>query len=243
MKSSGKSPMVVRPGLDYYLINLQSRPDRLAAAQRMFQSLDTGFHRIEAIDASSLDEANPFLSMPAEACFQSHMEAIRKIAAAPNNFGIIVEDDFQITNLKALHRQLDAVFDINFDVLQIGWLNNMLLDKILIKLQDWEGDFCHALYLASKKNNYLKKKVGHRLRVVRNGSEYRRDFVTDNFKSGCHFYVVSKNFAKLISASNIEPIMPIDNLFATLSASRKFRILRTRKSYVTQSDSVSSIKV
>ena len=120
---------------------------------------------------------------------------------------------------------------------------NMLLDKILIKLQDWEGDFCHALYLASKKNNYLKKKVGHRLRVVRNGSEYRRDFVTDNFKSGCHFYVVSKNFAKLISASNIEPIMPIDNLFATLSASRKFRILRTRKSYVTQSDSVSSIKV
>ena len=243
MKSWGKSPKVVHPGLDYYLINLQSRPDRLADARRMFQNLDAGFHRVEAIDANSLRDTNPFLSRPAEACYRSHMEAIKKIAAGTKNFGIIVEDDFEITNVKALHRQLDDVFDIDFDILQIGWLNNMLLDKILIKLQDWEADFFHALYLASKKNNYLKKKIGHRLRVVRNGSEYRRDFVTDNFKSGCHFYVISKNFAKLISDSNIEPIMPIDNLFATLSASRKFRILRTRKSYVTQSDSVSSIKV
>ena len=209
----------------------------------MFESLGAEFRRIEAVDAKYLKEANPFLSKPAEACFLSHLEAIGQIAGGGSRFGIIVEDDFQITNLSKLKQQLIDIADMDFDVVQIGWLNNTLLDKIVIKYQDWEADFFHLLYLISEHSSYLKTRLGDRLRIMRNGPGYKRKFVSDNFKSGCHFYAISRDFAKTIHDSQINPVMPIDNFFATLSGSRRFNILRTRRSFVGQSNSISSIKI
>jgi glycosyl transferase family 25 len=241
---SSKNPLA-NNRLNYacYLINLNSRPDRLADSQSMFNLLGAEFQRINAVEAKNLKEVNPFLSQPAEACFYSHMKAIRKIANGKQRFGVVVEDDFEIINIIELKKQLSAIEELKFDIVQIGWLNNMLMDKILIKFQDWEADLFHVLYLMSQRSQYLKNRIGGRLRVLRNGPEYRRGFVADNFKSGCHFYIITKEFAQIISNYEITPTMPIDNLFATLSTSRKFRILRTRKSYVTQNNSVSSIKI
>lgn len=225
-----------------YVINLPSRGDRLVTALPQLDKLGLDYKIEPAIDARELLGNNPFLSRAAEACFTSHFNALRQIADGSTEYGFILEDDFLVTSFKNLQRQIRKIEFENYDLIQIGWLQNTLRDQILIFVTTMEGKFSHALYRISKHIPFVERHVGNRLRVIRNSVIYHPALVQDDFKSGGHFYLVSKNFAKQLIAINPQPQVPIDGFFATLAATRKFRIARTTKSYVRQSNSPSSIK-
>jgi GR25 family glycosyltransferase involved in LPS biosynthesis len=225
-----------------FLINLKNRPDRLKTAIPQFKDLGIDFEVSVAIDANSVLSTNPFLSRPAEACYTSHLKTMGLIAADMDNFSIIAEDDFRITKINKLKRQLENIDFEEYDLVQIGWLQNTLRDRILIRLTTLESDAFHLLYLITRNIPFIYKRIQNRLRVVRNATFYSRDLVQDDFKSGGHFYFISRKFAEFLSDLNPQPQVPIDNFLANMAATRKFRIARTRKSFVKQTNSPSSIK-
>ena len=147
-----------------------------------------------------------------------------------------------ITNFKKLQKQMSKIDIRDYDLIQIGWLQNTIRDRILISLTTLEGRIFHLLYLFCRRIPALNEKIGLRLRVARNSIVWDKELVQDDFKSGGHFYLVSKIFAAQLVEFNPQPQVPIDNFYATLAATRKFRISRTTKSYVKQSKSPSSIK-
>ena len=226
-----------------FLINLENRPDRLKTAIPQFKKLGIDFEISGAIDANSIVSRNPFLSRPAEACYQSHLKTMGLIAKDMENYSIIVEDDFRITKMNRLKKQLENVNFEEYDLVQIGWLQSTLRDRILIRLTTFESDAFHLLYLLTRNIPFIYKRIQNRLRVVRNSTFYSRDLVQDDFKSGGHFYFISRRFAEFLSELNPQPQVPIDNFLANIAATRKFRIARTRKSYVKQTNSPSSIKL
>jgi len=228
--------------LTCYVINLASRKDRLQSALPQLKKLDMN-HKIEiAIDAKNLKSDNPFISRATEACYKSHFNVIAQIARGAEDYGFILEDDFLITNFNKLNEQFRRIDFKDYDLIQFGWLQNTLRDRILIALTTLEGRLFHSIYLFAQNVTSLVQKIGRRLRIVRNSTIYSRWLVQDDFKSGGHFYLLSKNFARKLIEFNPEAQVPIDNFFATIAATRRFRIARTTKSFVIQTNSPSSIK-
>ena len=225
-----------------YVVNLATRKDRLETALPQLEKLGLKYKIERAVEAKDLLENNPFISQAAEACFKSHFNSLKGIADGEDDYCFILEDDFLITNFKKLQKQMSKIDIRDYDLIQIGWLQNTIRDRILISLTTLEGRIFHLLYLFCRRIPALNEKIGLRLRVARNSIVWDKELVQDDFKSGGHFYLVSKIFAAQLVEFNPQPQVPIDNFYATLAATRKFRISRTTKSYVKQSKSPSSIK-
>lgn len=93
------------PPLPVYVINLSSRPDRLAHMQDQANSLGFTFSRIAAVDGHKPEFIEAFsshsprllngppLRPPEVACFMSHRLAWQQIANGKAQFGCVMEDD------------------------------------------------------------------------------------------------------------------------------------------------------
>lgn len=94
-----------------YLINLDRSADRLRFVTRRLDTLGLGLTRIAAIDGSLLthEERRAFVAArPRDGkrgwldgqigCFLSHLDAWRRIAAGPDAYGLVLEDDIHLSD-------------------------------------------------------------------------------------------------------------------------------------------------
>jgi glycosyl transferase family 25 len=92
-----------------FLVNLERRPDRLAAMAAQLGRLGIAFERFEAVDAKSVDPAElsvPFetggplgtLSPGDKACTYSHLHLWRRIAQGADDYAVVLEDDVLLSD-------------------------------------------------------------------------------------------------------------------------------------------------
>jgi len=92
-----------------FLVNLERRPDRLAAMKAQLDRLGIPFERFNAVDAKTADPAAlraPFagsgplgmLSPGDMGCTMSHIHIWRMIAEGPDEWVTVLEDDIQLSD-------------------------------------------------------------------------------------------------------------------------------------------------
>lgn len=226
--------------LPIYLINLDSRIDRLSHSKNQAMKHGIPFERVSAVVPEEPLPFNTLISAPAFACLQSHLKALRTFLQTSESHALILEDDFQI--LKPAHFKIfieSRVFE-HYDFVQLGFLQMGLRHRIDLFAIYIEHILIRMLsqFLKIIGNKNLVKRL--RLRRIQG---IPRGFLPDDIRSGAHCYVVSRNFAQTILFLNNPAFLTIDSLYGTLPWNHHFRMIRTTRSWVDQTDSKSSIKI
>lgn len=222
-----------------YLINLDSRLDRLDDCEVQAMKNNLNFQRISATMPPEILPANTLISPPAYACLQSHLNTLETFLATEDSHALILEDDFEIVNARAFAGFLITKNYLNFDFVQLGFLRMGVRHRLDLATLKVENLLVRSLIqiLRTSPNSSL---FG-RLRIRRN-LEVPSGFIPDDIRSGAHCYIVSRDFAKVILKLNNPAFLTIDSLYGSLPWNHHFRMIRTSKPWVGQSKSKSSIK-
>lgn len=87
--------------MQIYVINLASRPDRLAFMSKQLDALNLPFTRIDAVDGLGDDDIgypadHPCLAKVQFACYLSHIKLLRKFISSNEPYCLILEDDVKL---------------------------------------------------------------------------------------------------------------------------------------------------
>lgn len=224
-----------------YVINLQRRTDRRVKVTNSLESLGVNFEMIIAIDAESLrNRQTKFnLPLPAQACWESHVIAIEAFLKTGSSHAIIFEDDVLLHNWGTIEKMLSRKDFSNFDLVQFGYVNTGLIDRIQRNLINFESTIFQSLYYVSRNKplNRFQKRLRVRRRV---GVGF--NLVAHDIRAGAQAYMISRNLAQVILENSTTPLVPIDGLLMSLNWISKFKVARTRKNLIPQDNSLSSIK-
>ena len=226
---------------DSYLINLDSRKDRLQESLIEANKVGIDFTRVSAIQPNNLSKSelnNSLLTPGALACLRSHQKVWSAIVASDLPYGLILEDDFQIRSPTKFFRLIDRAEYEQLDLLQVGFLNMNFRYWIDIKIQNIES---FIFILLSK---FFTKKfdgVARRLRVKRH-APVRFGFVADDFRAGAHAYFISRLTAEKLLALPDTKYLTVDGFLCAIGWTRAFKVVRLSKSLINQRNSESSIR-
>jgi GR25 family glycosyltransferase involved in LPS biosynthesis len=208
------------PRLLIQVINLATRPDRLALMASQLKNAGLDFEIQVAVDGKKSGFESRFLSMGEIGAFKSHVNAMRRQNETRAEYSLILEDDATlnpVVNDRFLRKMMELMERNKIDILQIGFIEH--------------------LYSFSLRSGVLESIIN-----VLNGRG-RKDpsgfrYVIGEFRSGAHAYIVSSHLAEGISSAVSEPpLLPWDDwlgLMAKAQAHRNFRIARLVKSAVSQ---------
>lgn len=84
--------------LPVYVINLDRRPDRMAAIAANLKGVGLPFERVPAIDAQTLPAVGKgsVLNRGSRACLLSHAKALRRFLDTPHPAALFLEDDAEV---------------------------------------------------------------------------------------------------------------------------------------------------
>lgn len=208
------------PKLLIQVINLASRPDRLAVMRSQLKNAGLDFETQVAVDGKRAALESEFLSKGEIGAFKSHVNAMRRQKEAGVAYSLILEDDADLTsvvNEKFLSEMLELMERNKLDILQIGFIEHL-----------------YSFSLRSGVLESLINLLNERGRSDLSGFRY----VLGEFRSGAHAYIVSDRLAEGISSAVSEPpLLPWDDwlgLMAKAQTHRNFRIARLVKSVVSQ---------
>jgi GR25 family glycosyltransferase involved in LPS biosynthesis len=208
------------PKLLIQVINLASRPDRLAVMRSQLKNAGLDFQTQVAVDGKRASLESEFLSKGEIGAFKSHVNAMRRQKEAGVAYSLILEDDAALTsvvNEKFLFEMLQLIERNKLDILQIGFIEHL-----------------YSFSLRSGVLESLINLLNERGRRDLSGFRY----VLGEFRSGAHAYIVSARLAEGISSAISEPpLLPWDDwlgLMAKAQTHRNFRIARLVKSVVSQ---------
>jgi GR25 family glycosyltransferase involved in LPS biosynthesis len=210
----------VVPRILIQVINLASRPDRLAVMSLQLKNAGLDFQTQVAVDGKKAALESEFLSMGEMGAFKSHVNAMRRQKELGAAYSLILEDDAALTsvvNKKFLSEMMELMDRNKIDILQIGFIEHL-----------------YAFSLRSGVLESIINLLNERGRKDRSGFRY----VLGEFRSGAHAYIVSARLAEGISSAISEPpLLPWDDwlgLMAKAQTHRNFRIARLVKSVVSQ---------
>jgi GR25 family glycosyltransferase involved in LPS biosynthesis len=202
------------------VINLPSRPDRLALISSQLKDAGLSFEKLVAVDGKRAGFQSNFLSMGEIGCFKSHVNAMRKQKEVGAEYSLILEDDAALSSVvheEFLSEMMDLMDRNKIDLLQIGYIEHFYSFSLRSGILESVIDFLNG-------------------RGRKDTSGVR--FVLGEFRSGAHAYIVNARFADGISSAVSEPpLVPWDDwlgLMAKAQKHRKFRIARLVDSVVKQ---------
>lgn len=224
------------------IINLEDRVDRRDSAASQITQISFPVEFISAIPASIIsNEEASYLPKAAVACWKSHKRAYETLLKSNHTHAVVIEDDFKILDLKKIELILESIRGYEIDLLQLGFLNKGIRQRIHTISANIETSAFKVLALVSKWPILNATNLENRLRV-RRASECLPGIVPDDFRSGAHFYLISRNMASEILKFNNPVFLTADNLLEASVWSQRFKAYRVKKSLVDQSTSISSIK-
>jgi GR25 family glycosyltransferase involved in LPS biosynthesis len=221
-----------------YIINLDSRQDRWQSVIHQAQLLNFQFVRISAVDSSpSKTDSNPYLADGVFAIWKSHQRALNQFLATSDSHCMILEDDFLLAKGYSLNKICEYI-ESDFDFIQIGFLKFGVLDRLDLSTKnasDFFFKFLHKISLIIPGANFNSRLFISSQRGI------KINLVLANIRPGAHAYVVSRRMAEALLEINSPPFLSTDLLYMALGEMRSFRMVRTRRSLVRQSNSKSSV--
>jgi GR25 family glycosyltransferase involved in LPS biosynthesis len=212
-------------GLLIQVINLATRPDRLALISSDLHKAGLSFETQVAVDGQTVETESKFLSKGEIGCFKSHVNAMRKQTETGAPFSLILEDDAALSpevNEAFLSEMTELMIRNKLDVLQIGFIEHFYSLSIRRGILEFLIEL-------------LKSRGQKDVSGVR--------FVLGEFRAGAHAYIINNRLAVAISSTVKEPpLIPWDGYMQTLAGQigrGEIKIARLVKSVVAQASRLS----
>lgn len=214
------------------VINLKNAAERRHFALENVSKLQVKAVVLNAVEASSVEEnVNLNLTRAAQACFESHHRSWQYILENDLELALICEDDFFQIKKFDIEAILASFDELDWDVIQIGFLKIGLNLKIEIILKNSQAKLFKGV---GKTLQLLRVRNGLIIRKrIRESLASPRGFVYGDFQSGCHAYLVSRKGAEKLSSLPIN-IMPVDAMIHILAECNSINSFRSAKSFVAQ---------
>lgn len=223
-----------------YVINLDSRPDRWDSVERQSDRLGLDVVRISAVSITDVDkDLECFVAPGVSATWKSHQQAMKVFLDTGDKYGLILEDDFL---LASAWDKLNLVLPENLqaDFLQIGFLITSPLDACRYLLDELWDLSIKTLHVFSHISILGKQSFFQRL-LIQEQSGVPWAVIPNNIRAGGHSYFVSRKFALASTKMNTPVFNTTDGYYISLGDVRTFRMFRTRRNYIRQSNSSSSV--
>lgn len=189
-----------------WVINLKKRPDRLLNIGKRLNQLDINWSRINAVDGQNCDpellkiskEKGEIgeLSKSTRGCSASHFKFWQKFLLSDYEFGIVLEDDIDISN------------DFKELICSLSWIPK---ETNIIKLEKFASNRPSKLLLGSEISNVLNNtRFLHRM--------YSRH-------CGAGAYLLSKPGVKILLKHGIDMSVPVDHFLFNETVSKTTSIL------------------
>lgn len=223
-----------------FLINLDSREDRLSSASLQLSRFNVPFTRVSAVGIEPNFETKfPYVTPHIAAIWLSHQKALVAFLETTEEYGLILEDDFVITSSK---KELAEAFNLAKagDIIQIGFLNINFFEWVNVKFRNLRDLIFKVLNFYSKSGLPAASYFGGRF-LIYSQEGLPIKLVAHDFRAGAHAYLVNRAFASSVLNFNKPLLFSVDQFYISLSTMKSFKISRIRKSLVTQSSSPSSV--
>jgi GR25 family glycosyltransferase involved in LPS biosynthesis len=227
--------------MNAYVINLANRPDRWQSVMQQSDVLALNIVKVHAISTDDINCASErFVAPGVAATWKSHQLAMRIFLESGDEFGLILEDDFLLSKS---WREFDLTLakKVRADFLQVGFLITSPLDffkYVLDEVWDYSIKFLREMSripffrdLPVFKRLLITEQVGVPWNVVPN-----------NIRAGGQSYIVSRNFAQASVEMNTPVFNTTDCFYISLGDVRTFRMVRTRKNFIKQTNSFTSVR-
>jgi hypothetical protein len=205
-------------------------------AQKSILSLE--IHRVPAISIESV-VVSPYVAKVIAATWQSHQKAMKMFLESSEEYALIMEDDFVLSNRWALDR-MQLSHTLGADFLQVGFLITNSIDRIQITLNSIFDGFLKVLHKLSDLFGFIRNRLGKKL-LIREQSGIPFQIVCNDIRPGAHAYIVSRAFAQAALQINSPEFLSADAVYMSMGWMRSFKLLRFRRSLIAQSNSESSI--
>ena len=218
--------------ISLYVINLAKDVDRWSSVLRESENLPFETHRVDAVNAKNLPPHN-LVSPGVNAAWLSHLKAMQTFLDSDQEFAFIAEDDFHIENRIKLMKMFESVKLEDWDFIQFGFLKPGIDTRVKVLIANTDNLVFNILGKISQLKGLSTLGFASRMRVTQSLST-PHGFVLDDCQPGAHFYLVGRNFCESILSINNPQFLSIDDFYTALSRMRTFKMLRVKRSLVSQ---------
>ena len=224
-----------------YVINLKDRVDRWDSVQKQLNELGLNITRVEAFNKNDLREnESQFVALGVAATWKSHQLAMQRFLESSDEFGLIMEDDFSLKKSWKIQIITQAV-SLNPDFFQLGYLVTSPVDRIELALANSFDVLLKSINNLCSFSSLFNSKFGARL-LVSEQKGLPWAVVANDIRAGGHAYIVSRKFAEASVFMNTPAFTSTDGVFISLGDVRSFRMYRSRKSVIDQTNSPTSVE-
>lgn len=223
------------------IINLDEAKARFNDASRQLGEIQLEYIRVSAFDQSGITtEECRYVTKGIAAIWHSHVKAMRLFLDSSDDYAMIMEDDFKITNRKAFIKSDSVFLENKLDLLQIGFLNTGIDVYLQRKLELLQFSLLRLISSLGSVFPFIDVRISQRMRI-RDNRDFSNELVPYSFLPGAHCYIVSRKLAEAIIVMNDPQFLSTDDFFTALAKMRSFRVCRLRSSSVTQSNLPSQV--
>lgn len=215
------------------IINVEGQFERKDYAIEQAKKLGLVPKVVKAITPSDFVEDQFLVVNPAvEACWLSHQKALSEFLDSDSEFVLIFEDDVEIESIRKSIDSLIKMTTFNFDLYQVGFLSEGILNRTEIRIKNIQHSFFKIL---SKFSSYpiLKSFLTNRMRIERSRM-LPLGIVPADFQAGTHAYIANRKMAEFLLSVNQPFFLPADALLHIVAEVDYFNCVRNRKSYISQ---------
>jgi len=224
-----------------YIINLDYASERLQNSFDQISLFSFQALRVPAIYAKNIKDCDmKYVSPGVAAIWKSHIKAIETFLESNEEFAVITEDDFVITDIGLFRKSKQVFSDNELDLLQVGFLTTGI-DVFLKKFV--ENHQYRLFRLVSKIAGFvpfLETKIQNRMRLL-DVRRFDKSLIPFSFLPGAHCYIISRRLATEILNMNSPQFLSTDDFFTALARMRSFNIARLKTSAVSQSQLPSQV--
>jgi GR25 family glycosyltransferase involved in LPS biosynthesis len=224
-----------------YVINLKNRVDRWDSVIKQSDKLGLPIVRINAFSKHDLQNMDTnFVAPGVAATWKSHQLAMATFLETSDEYALILEDDFSVTKSWNF-KDLNQVLELCPDFFQFGYLVTSQIDRLELIAANTFDLFLKSLKNLCSVSQRLNRKFGSRL-LIQEQDGVSLNFVPNDIRAGGQAYLVSRRFAEAAKYMNTPAFTSADGVFMSLGDVRSFRMYRSRRSLIVQTNSPTSVE-